>query len=128
MVKFLGLDYWDKTKETANTDEEFGIKARLFTASFTFRVTDRNDLPPIYVKFDKGKITEVRELSEKEKTDFTLEGIYEVWMKVNKGEIDSSNAIMTRQLQFRGNMSDIVRYSKSFLRLFELMQTVPVEY
>ena len=128
MVKYLDLDYWHKTKEIANTDEEFSIKAKLFTASFTFRVIDRNDLPSVYVTFDKGKITEVRELGEEEKTDFTLEGTYDVWMKVNKGEIDSSNAIMTRQLQFRGNMSDIVRYGKSFLRLFELMQTVPVEY
>jgi putative sterol carrier protein len=128
MVKFLDLDYWEKTQEVANGDEEFSIKARMFTASFTFRVTDKEDLPQVYVKFDDGKITEVRELGVDEKTDFTLEGAYDVWTKVNKGEIDGSNAIMTRQLQFKGNMSAIIRYSKSFLRLFELMQTVPVEY
>ena len=128
MLKFLNLDYWEKTKEIANSDEEFGIKARMFTASFTFRVTDKDDLPEVYVKFDDGKITEVRELELEEKTDFTLEGSYDIWTRVNKGEIDGSNAIMTRQLQFKGNMSAIIRYSKSFLRLFELMQTVPVEY
>jgi putative sterol carrier protein len=128
MVKFLDLDYWEKTQEVANGDEEFSIKARMFTASFTFRVTDKEDLPQVYVKFDDGKITKVRELGVDEKTDFTLEGPYDVWTKVNKGEIDGSNAIMTRQLQFKGNMSAIIRYSKSFLRLFELMQTVPVEY
>jgi putative sterol carrier protein len=49
-------------------------------------------------------------------------------MAVNKGEMDGANAIMTRQLQFKGNMSAIIRYSKSFLRLFQLMQQVPVEY
>lgn len=128
MVKFLDLDYWEKTQEVANGDEEFSIKARMFTASFTFRVIDKKDLPQVYVKFEDGKITEVRELGVDEKTDFTLEGTYDVWTKVNKGEIDGSNAIMTRQLQFKGNMSAIIRYSKSFLRLFELMQTVPVEY
>ena len=63
-----------------------------------------------------------------EKTDFSLEGAYDVWMKVNKGELDGSNAIMQRQLQFKGNMSNIIRYSKSFLRLFQLMQKVPVDY
>jgi putative sterol carrier protein len=128
MLKFLSLEYWNKTQEIANTDEEFGIKARLFTASFTFRVTDKEDLPQVYVNFLDGKITEVRELSDEEETDFTLEGIYDVWTKVNKGEIDGSNAIMTRQLHFKGNMSVIIRYSKAFLRLFELMQTVPVDY
>ena len=62
------------------------------------------------------------------KTDFILEGTYDVWTKVNKGELDGGNAIMQRQLQFKGNMSNIIRYSKSFLRLFQLMQKVPVEY
>jgi putative sterol carrier protein len=128
MVKFLGMEYWDKVEEIANSDEEFSIKARSFVASFTFRVTDREDVPAAYVKFDDGKVTEVRSLGAEEKTDFTLEGTYDVWSQVNKGEIDGANAIMTRMLQFKGNMSAIIRYSKAFLRLFQLMQQVPVEY
>ncbi len=128
MVQFLGIEYWKKCQEVANADEEFSIKTRMFNATFTYRVTDKDDLPVIYVKFVDGKITEVRELGAEEKTDFTLEGPYGIWTQVNKGELDGSNAIMTRQLQFKGNMSAIIRYSKAFLRLFELMQTIPVEY
>ena len=127
-MKYLGLDYWVKCQEVANADEEFGIKTKMFNATFTYRVTDKPDLPSIYVKFVDGKITEVRKLGEGETTDFTLEGPYTVWVQVNKGELDGSNAIMTRMLQFKGNMSAIIRYSKAFLRLFELMQTIPVEY
>ena len=128
MVKFLGQDYWKQVEKIANSDEEFGIKARGFTASFTFKVTDREGLTPAYLKFDNGKVTEVRPLGEGEKTDFALEGPYDVWVKVNKGELDGANAIMTRMLQFRGNMSAIIRYSKAFLRLFQVMQQVTVEY
>jgi putative sterol carrier protein len=128
MVKFLGMEYWNKVEEIANSDEEFSIKARSFVASFTFRVTDREDVPAAYVKFDDGKVSEVRPLGEGERTDFTLEGTYDVWSQVNRGEIDGANAIMTRMLQFKGNMSAIIRYSKAFLRLFQLMQQVPVEY
>jgi len=128
MVRFLGLDYWKKVKEIANGDEEFEIKARAFVASFTFNVTEGSDVPAIYVKFDNGKVAEVRELAEGEKTDFTLEGPYDIWTQVNKGEIEGANAIMTRQLMFKGNMSEIIRYSKAFLRLFQVMQQVPVEY
>jgi putative sterol carrier protein len=128
MVQFLSLEYWNMTQEIANDDEEFGIKARMFTATFLYRVTDREDLPSVYTRFDDGKIVEVRELGEGEATDFTLEGSYDIWVQVNKGELDGANAIMTRQLQFKGNMSAIIRYSKSFLRLFQLMQQVPVEY
>jgi len=129
MVEFLSLEYWKNVEETANSDEEFGIKARGFIASFTFKVTDRvEDLPPVYVKFEDGKVTELRALGEGEATDFTLEGPYDTWVGVNKGEMDAANAIMTRQLQFKGSMSAIIRYSKAFLRLFTVMQTVQVEY
>jgi putative sterol carrier protein len=127
-MKFLSLEYWKKCQEVANVDEEFGIKTKMFNATFTYRATDKPDLPSIYVKFVDGKITEVRKLGEGEKTDFTLEGPYSVWVQVNKGELDGSNAIMTRELQFKGNMSAIIRYSKAFLRLFELMHTIPVDY
>jgi len=128
MVKFLSLEYWKQVEETANSDEEFGIKARGFIASFTFKVTDEEALSPIYAKFDNGKVTEMRELKEGEATDFALEGPYDIWVEVNKGEMDAANAIMTRQFQFKGSMSAIIRYSKAFLRLFTVMQKVPVEY
>ncbi len=128
MAKYLSLEYWKAVQELANVDQEFGIKAKMFVASFTFKVSDKADLKPIYAKFADGKIAEIRYPNEGEKTDFSLEGTYDVWCKVNKGELDGSNAIMQRQLQFKGNMSNIIRYSKSFLRLFQLMQKVPVEY
>jgi putative sterol carrier protein len=128
MVQYLGLDYWKKCKEIANNDEEFRIKTKGFTASFTYGVTDKPELPKIYMKFNDGEVVEVRELVEDEKTDYTLEGPYEVWTKLNKGEMDAQSALMTRQLPFKGNMSAIIRYSKAFLRLFELMKTIPVEY
>ena len=128
MAKYLSLEYWKKVQELANADQEFSIKSKMFTASFTFKVTDKSDLHPIYAKFADGKISEIRTINEGEKTDFSLEGTYDIWSMVNKGELDGSNAIMQRQLQFKGNMSNIIRYSKSFLRLFQLMQKVPVEY
>lgn len=128
MVQFLSLDYWKQVEVIANKDEQFKMKAMGFTGSFTFRVTDKDDLPPVYVKWEGAVVTEVRLLGEAEKTDYALEATYDVWSQVNKGELDGANAIMTRMIQSKGNMSLIIRYSKAFLRLFEVMQTVEVEY
>ncbi|MFA9435606.1 MAG: SCP2 sterol-binding domain-containing protein [Candidatus Bathyarchaeota archaeon] len=128
MVQYLGLEYWKKCKKVANADEEFRIKTKMFNATFTYGVTDNDAVPDIYMKFDDGEVMEVRLLEEGEKTDYTLAGPYEIWTKLNKGELDAQSALMTRQLPFKGNMSSIIRYSKAFLRLFELMQTIPVEY
>jgi len=127
-MKFLGLDYWKQVETISNGDQEFGIKARGFTASFTFKVTDKAALTPVYVRFEDGKVKDVRALKTGEATDFALEGPYDTWVKVNKGEVDAANAIMTRMLQFKGNTSSIIRYGKAFLRLFSIMQKVPVEY
>ncbi len=128
MVQYLGLDYWKKVKEIANADEEFRIKTKMFNATFTYGATDNDSVPDIYMQFDDGEVMEIRELEEGEKTDYTLAGPYEIWTKLNKGDLDAQSALMTRQLPFKGNMSSIIRYSKAFLRLFELMQTIPVEY
>jgi putative sterol carrier protein len=128
MVQYLGLEYWNKCQEVANADEEFRIKTKMFNATFKYGATDNDAVPDIFMKFDDGEVVEVRELEEGEKTDYTLAGPYEVWTKINKGELDAQSALMTRQLPFKGNMSSIIRYSKAFLRLFELMQTIPVEY
>lgn len=127
-MKFLGLDYWRQVESVANGDQEFGIRAKGLTASFTFRVTDKEDLSPVFVRFEDGRVVEVRNLTPGEATDFSLEGPYDVWVKVNKGEIDAANAIMTQQLRFKGSTSRIIRYGKAFMRLFNLMQKVPVEY
>ncbi|MCX6642986.1 MAG: SCP2 sterol-binding domain-containing protein [Candidatus Bathyarchaeota archaeon] len=127
-MKYLSLDYWKEVQKIAATDNEFGIKAKMFAASFTFKVVDKADLPIIYAKFNGGKMEEVRELGAGEKTDFTLEGTYVIWSQVNKNELAADNAIMSRQLQFKGNMNTIMRYSKAFLRLFQLMQKIPVDY
>ena len=48
MVQYLGMDYWKKVKEVANEDEEFGIKTKMFNATFLFRVTDKKDLPNLF--------------------------------------------------------------------------------
>jgi putative sterol carrier protein len=128
MVQYLGLEYWKKCQDVANADEEFRIKTKMFNATFTYGVIDRDDIPDIFMKFDDGEVIEVRGLAEGEKTDYTLAGPYEVWTKLNKGEMDAQSALMTRQLPFKGNMSSIIRYSKAFLRLFELMRTIPVDY
>jgi putative sterol carrier protein len=128
MVQYLGLEYWKKVREIANADEEFRIKTKGFNATFTYGVTDKPELPKVYMKFVDGEVVEERQLAAGEKTDYTLEGPYEVWTKLNKKELDAQSALMTRQLPFKGNMSAIIRYSKAFLRLFELMQTIPVEY
>ncbi len=129
MTQFCSLDYFTEVKKVANTDEEFQSRARGFNATFTFKVTDRlEELPPVFMKFEEGKVTEVHLLKDDEKTDYRLESEYDIWMKISKEEVDGATAIMTRQMRFFGSMGAIMKYAKAFQRLLTLMTMVEVEY
>ena len=129
MIKFCSLDYYKEVQKTANEDKEFLSRARDFNATFTFKATDRlEELPPVFMKFEEGKVTDVRLLGPDEKTDYRLESEYDLWMKIGKGELDGATAIMTRQMRFFGSMGEIMKYAKAFQRLLTLMTMVEVEY
>ena len=128
-MKFCSLDYYEQVRETANIDKEFLSRSRGFAATFRFEVTDRLDeLPPVFMRFEGGEVTEARLLHPDEKTDFALEAPYEAWVKVGKGELDGATAIMIREIKFFGSMEQIMKHAKAFQRLLTLMMTVPVEY
>jgi len=124
----LTVEYFKAIQEKANADEEFKRGAYGFSATFTFKVTDRGDLPPVFMRFDEGTVAEVRELEEGEKTEFTLQGPYNIWTQISKGELDGPTAIMTRQMVFLGSMGTIMRYGKAFKRILELMTQIETEY
>lgn len=129
MIKLCSLDYFKDIQKIANEDKEFLSKAKGFSATFTYKVTDRvAELPPVFMKFDEGKVTEVRLLGPDEKTVYRLEAEYDIWMKISNGELDGATAIMTRQMGFFGSLGDIMRYAKAFQRLLTLMMEVKVEY
>lgn len=128
MAKFLTVEYWISVKEVANEDEEFKKGAYGFNATFSYKVTDRDDLHGVFMKFEDGAVTEVRRLNEGEKTEYTLQGPYNIWTQVSKGELDGPTAIMTRQMVFLGSMGTIMRYGKAFKRLLDLMKEIQTEY
>lgn len=126
-MKLCSLDYFQEIQKIANVDKEFLAKAKGFTATFTYKVTDRPDLPPAFMKFEEGKVTEVRLLNPEEKTVYRLEADYDTWTKISTGELDGATAIMTRQMGFFGSLGDIMKYAKAFQRLLTLMMEVKVE-
>ncbi len=128
MVKFLSLEFYQHLQTLANNDSEFKMQSRDFVASFTFKVLDRAELPSIYMKFDNSQISELRVLNKDEKTDYSLEGNYAIWVDVSQGKMDGATAVMTRDLIVTGSMGNLIRYGKAFKKLLDLMSKVPCEY
>ena len=128
MVKFLSLEFYKQLQTLANNDSEFKMQSRDFVASFAFKVLDRAELPFIYMKFNNSQISELRVLNKDEKTDYSLEGNYAVWVDVSQGKMDGATAVMTRDLIVTGSMGNLIRYGKAFKKLLDLMSKVPSEY
>jgi len=128
LVKFLSLEFYKQLQTLANNDSEFKMQSRDFVASFAFKVLDRAELPFIYMKFNNSQISELRVLNKDEKTDYSLEGNYAVWVDVSQGKMDGATAVMTRDLIVTGSMGNLIRYGKAFKKLLDLMSKVPSEY
>lgn len=96
MVKFGTLDYYKKLAETINNDPEIG-KSNLSTTMlnvFTDQKKDYGLAKAILLKYDKGKIVEVRETQPDEKVEFKTATTYETHVAISKGTVDPIKAGM----------------------------------
>ncbi|MFW9992819.1 MAG: SCP2 sterol-binding domain-containing protein [Candidatus Odinarchaeota archaeon] len=45
--------------------------------------------------------------------EFVVTGDYSTWVKINKGELDSVKALMTRKLKIQGNLAKALRATRA---------------
>jgi hypothetical protein len=79
-----------------------------------------------FVKFDEGKITEVRELpsAEGEAADFVISGAPDVWQGVLTKSIDPTAALTRGQLKVKGKMTTLLRHMSAFSYIIDAMTKI----
>ena len=60
--------------------------------------------------------------------EFSFEGTYDTWTKLAKGEVDFQSAVLKGLLKFKGSITKILLYKDRFLRIAEVMRSIPVEF
>jgi putative sterol carrier protein len=60
--------------------------------------------------------------------EFTLDGTYDSWCKVAKGEVDLQSAVLKGQLKFKGSITKILMYRDRLNRVVDIMRDVPKEF
>jgi len=60
--------------------------------------------------------------------EFAFEGSYESWTKVGKGEVDLQQAVLKGMLKFTGSITKILFYKDRFVRMADVMKSIPVEF
>ncbi|MDD1776232.1 MAG: hypothetical protein LUP94_02635 [Candidatus Methanomethylicus sp.] len=130
MVKYGTLEYFQAVAEALNKDAEF-VKSGMST-TYIYRFTDRKNASggdlSFLLKFDKGKVVEIKEVPATEDAEFIGTGPYDILTKISKGELDGQQAMKDGTFKFKYFLFKAARYGKTLTRMGEIARTVPVEY
>ncbi len=115
MAVFPSEEWLQNITDKLNTDERYAQVAKDWEADFIFVIEPGNSLPDmvrIYLDLWHGKCREAifldGTLPAKEAV-FTLQAPYENYVRVLTGEIDPMQAMLTRKLKVKGNMTYLLR-------------------
>ena len=125
MAKYLSDEYFAQVQTALKQDPKWVEISKNFKSSIAINATDIGQYYVITV--DNG-VTTVQKSAPGASTEFSLDGTYDAWCKVGKGEVDTQSAVLKGQLKFKGSITKILYYRDRFLRIAEVMRGMPVEF
>ena len=66
--------------------------------------------------------------ASKYKPEFIISAPYPIWKRICLKQLDSTQAIITKQSKLTGNMAKIMRYTKAANELTNTTQKLPTEW
>jgi len=125
------MEYLEEVRRRSNADEAYQRLARDESDSYLMIIKGEPDkgIPEtlaIGYAADHGTITEVW-IGERE-TDFVLQGLYGVWVRILTGKLDPNKAMMMRKLKVKGNLLQLLRTADATIRWLQVLQTIPNEF
>lgn len=125
MVKYLSDEYFSLVQSALSQDPKWTESTKTLKTSIGFGVTDMGQN---YVLGVENGATTFQKVAPGAPAEFSLDGTYEAWCKVARGEVDLQSAVLKGQLRFKGSLTKILMYRDRFLRVAEIMREVPKEF
>lgn len=126
MVKFFSQEFFQQFQDALTKDQKWQESAKGIKTSI--RLTSTGPSPMSYVlKVEDGKTT-LTPADSAVQPEFSLEGTYENWAKVAKGELDIQSGVLKGALKFKGSITKILVYRDRFMRIAEVMRTITIEF
>ena len=121
MATFGTIEVYEELAALLNTDPVWAEKGRKIDHSMVFDYTE-----PFFVRFEAGKLTDVRELSstDAESADFTLQGSPEAWRGLLEGTTTPMKALTGGQLKVKGNMVTLMKEMKAFSHVMDSLAQI----
>jgi putative sterol carrier protein len=125
MAKFLSDEYFSLVQTALSQDAKWSESTKTFKSSMAINVTDMGQ--NYLLNVDNGTTT-LQKVTPGASAEFILDGTYEAWMKVAKGELDIQSAVLRGQLKFKGSLTRALMYKDKLMRVAEILRDVPKEY
>ena len=65
---------------------------------------------------------------EEKDPDFAITGPYSVWKEINKGNLDTMQAIMKGKVKVKGNMATLLKQVKATQIMMKLIEEIPTKF
>jgi len=133
MAKYGTQEYADQVMEAINSSPAYEEAAKTWEGDF-YLITEKGGpiKETIYTYLDlwHGKCRKalVTKDDKEYNPEFTMAATLDVWRKIQDKKMDSTQAIVTRQLKLKGNMAKIMRNVKAAQELTNAVNKVPVEW
>ncbi len=124
MAKFLSDEYFSQMQAALTQDPKWTESTKSVKTSIAFNVTD---IGQNYVLGVENGVTTVQKVVAGTPAEFSLDGTYDAWCKVVKGEVDIQSAVLKGLLRFKGSITKILVYRDRFTRVAQVMREVPME-
>jgi putative sterol carrier protein len=125
MTKFFSDEYFKELEGALKGDQKWNDSMKGVKTSVLIGATDTNQN---YILSVENGTTALQKASAGAQSEFSFEGLYDVWCKVAKGEMDMQSAVLKGQLKFKGSITKLLGFRDRFLRIAELMKSVPKDY
>jgi putative sterol carrier protein len=137
MAKYGTQEWFDLYKEELNNCKEYEEAAKTWEGDFYF-ITEKGGpvKKPLfaYVDLYHGKCRKAEVVSDAKqyKPEFIISAPYSVWKRISTQELDSTQALITRQSKLmtgsKGTIAKIMRYTKAANELTNCTARIPTEW
>jgi putative sterol carrier protein len=125
LAKYFSQEFFSEVERSLANDPRWQSDTKGIQTSIKLTATDQ--AATYLIKVEDGK-TSIAPSDPAGQAEFSFEGSYETWTKVAKGELDLQAAVLKGVLKFKGSITKILFYKDRFVRIAEVIRSIPVEF
>jgi putative sterol carrier protein len=125
MAKYFSEEFFKEVEVKLGADPTWQQATKGVKSTIKLSTTDQGT--SFLLTIEEGA-TRIGKTDAAMQAEFSFEGTYEAWSKVARGEVDLQSAVLKGHLRFRGSITKILFYKDRFVRIADVMKSVPLEF